>query len=185
MEAAVRRHKFTVDEYHWMGRVGILCEDARVELIEGEIIEMTPIGGRHAWCVNVITRILITLLGERAFVSIQNPVRLDDQSEPQPDVAVLRPEAERRRDVPHASEALVLIEVADSSLAHDRRNKLPLYAKSGIPEVWIVDLTRDRVEVYREPGRDGYGSLTVHERDGVLSPLAFPDIAIRCEEILP
>jgi Uma2 family endonuclease len=185
METAVQRHKFTVDEYHWMGRVGILCADARVELIEGEIIDMTPIGGRHAWCVNLLTRILVTLLGDRAFVNVQNPIRLSEDSEPQPDLAVLKLEARRRIDVPHASDVLLVIEAADSSLAHDRRTKLPLYARAGIPEAWIVDLTRDRVEVYRDPGGDGYASRTVYERAGAVSLLAFPDITIRCEEILP
>jgi Uma2 family endonuclease len=185
MEAAVQRHRFTVDEYHWMGRVGIFCEDARVELIDGDIIDMSPIGDRHVACLICLTDLFSDRLRGRASISVQNPVRLGERQEPQPDLVLLRRLQRRRRTTPTADDVLLLIEVADSSLAYDRRTKVPMYAHAGIAEVWIVNLDHDRVEVYREPAGDRYASMTTYERDGVLSLLAFPDITIRCEEILP
>lgn len=134
---------------------GIFGEDARVELIGGEIVEMSPIGGRHARCVNRITRLLIVALGERAEVSPQNPVELDDRSEPQPDLAVLRPEP-AADTTPRAGDVFLVVEVADTSLAFDRDVKAPLYARAGIPTLWIVDLPDRRVEVHTDPSPTGY-----------------------------
>lgn len=151
------RRRFTVDDYHRMAEAGILHEDDRVELIDGEVVQMTPIGGRHMHAVNTLTRLMVQALTDAvpyAEVSVQNPVRLGERDEPEPDLAALRPrEGERAREVPTASDVLFLIEVADSTAAYDRRTKLPLYARAGVPEVWIVDLQAQIVE--RHTGAQG------------------------------
>ena len=148
------RRRLDVHEYHRMGEAGILTEDDRVELIDGEIIEMAPIGDPHVDLVIVLTERLTAAIGPRAAVSVQNPVRLDDRTEPQPDLAVLR--LDRRRGVPLAADALLVIEVAESSLAYDRDTKLPRFALSGIPEAWLVDAGRAALVRHRHPDGDGY-----------------------------
>ena len=179
------RRRFTVDEYYRMAAAGILHEDDRVELLEGEIVQMAPIGSRHAGCVITLDGWFNGLLGGRALVSVQNPVRLSQHLEPQPDLMLLRPRVDNyRRGHPTAEDVLLLIEVADATPAYDRGTKLPLYARAGITEVWIVDLDRERVEVYREPVGGRYQRGTVHERRSVIAPAAFPDIAITCDQIL-
>jgi len=168
-----------------MAEAGILHEDDRVELIEGEIIEMTPIGSRHAGCVIVLTEGLGEGLRGRALVGVQNPVRLSQRLEPQPDVVLLRPRpAGYRQSHPTAEDVLLLIEVADTSVVYDRRTKLPLYARADIPEVWIVDLDGQRVESYRKPAHGRYQETSVRERGSSLTPSAFPDLAITADEIL-
>lgn len=179
------RRRFDVEQYHRMIQAGILAEDDRVELIDGEIVEMTPIGSRHAACVDALTYAFVSALGGAARVRIQNPVTLGDHSEPEPDVVVARPREDHyARSHPVAAEVLLLIEVADRSLLFDRQAKLPLYARSGIREVWIVDLTADVLEVYREPDE---GRYAVRERftGGTVSPLAFPGLQLEVAEILP
>ncbi|MGE3595957.1 MAG: Uma2 family endonuclease [Dehalococcoidia bacterium] len=179
----VVRYRFTVEDYHRMGEAGILDEDDRVELIEGEILYMSPIGGKHAACVNESARLLIVRLNDRAVVSIQNPVRLSARSEPEPDLMLLRPRADRYREgLPVPEDVLLIIEVADSTLHFDRGTKLPLYAAAGIPEVWIVDLERRRVLVHRQPDGDLFREAFVIDQ-GSLSPSAFPDVALRVDEI--
>ncbi len=133
----------------------IFGEDARVELVEGEIVEMSPIGSRHAWCVARLTSLLVGAAGGRAVVWPQNPVELDDHSEPQPDLALLRPDVETGAN-PGPEDLLLVVEVADSSLAFDRRVKAPLYARAGIPLLWIVDLPARCVEVLSDPSPAGY-----------------------------
>ena len=138
------RRKFTVHEYHQMAEAGILTEDDRVELIEGEIIEMSPIGGRHIAVVSALAEILITTLGKAARIDVQSPIRLDGTSEPEPDISVVR----RRRygnEVPNAGDVFLLIEVSDTTLVRDRNVKLPAYAAAGIPEVWIVDIQSEQI----------------------------------------
>ena len=184
MGRAGTRYRFTVDEYHCMAKAGIFDEDSRVELIEGDIVEMAPIGGPHLWCVNRLTRLFVLLVGTRAIVSVQNPVQLSERSEPQPDVVLLRPRDPADTSTPMPIDVLLLIEVADTTLLYDRRRKLPLYARAGIPEVWIVNLRDERIEVYRQPAATGYQQQTVYERGSTLAPLAFPDITIPCGEIL-
>jgi Uma2 family endonuclease len=163
-------HAFTVDEWHRMGEVGLFGEEARLELLDGEIIEMAPIGSRHAGTVNRLTRLLVTAVGERAVVAVQNPVYLDNRSESQPDLAVL---AARADDyvLAHAepSEILLLIEVSETTLAYDRDRKAPYYAGAGVRECWIVDLTSDSILVCRAPGRAGYEDVQTVGRGDVLS----------------
>ena len=168
-----------------MGEAGILGEDDRVELIEGEILEMSPIGRKHVSSVIRLTGILSRLVADAALVSVQNPVQLSDQSEPQPDVALLRPRPDvyADREVT-AADVLLIIEVADSSEAYDRQTKAPLYARSGIPELWIVDLIRDHVALYRHPTNDGFGTTRVTRRGESISPLAFPGLTIAVNDIL-
>ncbi len=185
MVAQPARRQFTVDEYYQMGRVGILSEDDRVELIEGEIIEMPPIGGRHASCVNRLNRLFLMALGDSAVVTVQNPLRLDGRSEPVPDVMIVKPRAdfyEERHPLPE--DVLLLVEVSDSTIGYDRRVKLPLYAQHGVPEVWIADLDRGVIRVHQDPTPDGYRVVHTRRRGDRLVPSAFPDLAFAVDDIL-
>ena len=182
----VRRRRFTVEEYYRMAEVGILGPEDRVELIEGDIIEMSPIGTRHATAVNALNRRLILAVGDAAVLSPQNPVRLFPDTEPQPDIVLLRPPEARYWQLKAGpADALLVVEVSDTSYRFDRHVKVPIYARAGIPEVWIVDLTREVVEVFREPSRDGYASVTRLERGATIAPAALPGAAIAITEILP
>jgi Uma2 family endonuclease len=175
----VTRRPITVTEFHRMGEVGILGERDRVELIEGELVAMSPIGSYHHGTVNQLTHALVHAVGERAIVSVQGPVRLDDLSEPEPDFALLKPRPDFYRDA-HAQPAdvLLLIEVADTSLNYDRSVKRMLYARHAIPEFWIVDLTAGEVEVCREPKAEGYTAVQRVGRDGELEPELLPGVRI-------
>ena len=175
---------FTAEEYHRMGETGILHEDDRVELIEGEIVWMAAIGNRHFHAVTSLNHVLVKAVGDHALVSIQNSVRLSRHTEPQPDVVLLRRRPDYRERGPHAADVLLLVEVADTTLGYDRGTKLPLYARAGIPEVWIVDIEGDAVEIYRLPAADRYQDVERVERGGRLSPEAFPDLVIGLDEIL-
>jgi Uma2 family endonuclease len=181
---SVPRRHFTVDEYYCMAKAGVLREDERVELLDGEIIEMSPIGGRHAGCVDDLGEWFIVRLVGRARVRVQNPVRLSSGSEPEPDIALVRPRPDRyRRGHPGPGDVLLIIEVADTTLDYDRDTKLPFYAAAGIPEVWIWDLNGERVLVYREPHEGQYRRASVIKR-GVLSPMAFPDPELLVDDFL-
>jgi Uma2 family endonuclease len=186
MGAQLTRHRFTVEEYHRMGDAGILPEDSRIELITGDVVVREPIGSRHAGTVNRLTRLWTSRLGERAVVQIQNPIELPkEDSEPQPDVTLLRPRPDFYATAhPLADDVLLLIEVADSTLAVDRRVRMPLYARAAIREAWILDLTADRVEVYRAPTADRYQQVVQFERGQRLSPEAFPDLTIHVADLL-
>jgi Uma2 family endonuclease len=181
----VVRRPLTVAEYHRMGEVGILTEDDRVELIEGQLIAMSPIGSNHAGTTNRLNRVLVRLVGERGVVAVGNPVQLDDLSEPQPDFAILKPrEDDYRRATPRPDEVLLIIEVADSSLAYDRTVKRSLYARHGIPEFWIVNLTAGVVEVCREPEGEQYTSISRIGSEGELEPQLLPGATIPVAALL-
>lgn len=153
------RWQFTVDDFHRMGESGIFREGDRVELIEGEVRAMSPIGAGHAGIVNLLAELLVPRLAGKAVISIQNPVRLSRHTEPQPDVSILRYRTDRyTASLPLASDVLGLIEVADSTLEYDRGEKIPLYAQYGVPEVWLVDVDAETVVVYTEPTPQGYRS---------------------------
>jgi Uma2 family endonuclease len=185
MSIQLSTHRFTVHDFHRMAQAGIFSEDDRVELLDGEIIEMTPIGSRHAACVARLTKILCHRLGETAIVWVQNPIRLDDRSEPQPDVVLLRPRPDfYARAHPCPDDVLLLIEVADTTHELDRDVKLPLYAKAEIREVWIVDLTGGTVQVYRQPSLQGYQTSTQARGVEQLMPEALPHLAISASDIL-
>src|SRR4051812_45524720 len=142
------RYKWTVEDYHKLGDAGILDEDSRVELIEGELIEMAPIHGPHMGTVNRLTKMLVFAVGDHGVVSVQNPVTLPPYSEPQPDFTILRPGAGLPSSgVPRSDDVLLLIEVADTTLRYDRVMKLKLYAKEKIAEYWIVDVQGKSIEV--------------------------------------
>lgn len=185
METTVTRRRFTVDEYHDMAKAGILTEDDRVELIDGEIIQHMPIGSEHQGCVDYLSGRLVVGVGEQAIVRTQGPVRLSPDSEPEPDVMLLRPRADfYRREHPTPADILLLIEVADTSLDFDIGTKRPLYAATSIAETWIVDLGGGRLLVYRDPGPDGYRDAVVLERGAVVAPLAFPNLRLAVADIL-
>jgi Uma2 family endonuclease len=186
MAVEVQRRRFSVDEYEQMGRVGILGEDDRVELLDGEIAKMAPIGLRHADCVNRLTRSLVTTFGDEAVVLVQNPIRLSDWSEPQPDLALVRRRAGLYASShPRPADILLVVEVAGTSLASDRSVKIPLYARGGVSEVWLVDLSEETVTVYRDPRRAGYRSTHEVRRGDDLAPAAFPDRALNVADLLP
>ena len=181
----VARRPITVAEYHRMGEAGILTEDDRVELIEGELVAMAPIGSQHSGTVNGLNRMLVQAVGDRGVVSVQNPVQLDDRSEPEPDFTVLRPRADDyRQSTPNPEDVLLVIEIAASSLNYDRAVKRPLYASHAIPEFWIVDLAAGEVEVCRGPAGDDYASVLRVGREGVLEPLLLPGVAISVAALL-
>jgi Uma2 family endonuclease len=178
------RYKLSVEDHYKLGEVGILTEDSRVELIEGELIEMAPIGGSHMGLVNRLTRLLVLAVGDLGVVSIQNPVTLPPHSEPQPDVAILKPGADSAGSpVPHADDVLLIIEVADTTLAYDRNTKLKLYAQAGMAEAWIVNVQARCVEVYREPQGDGYNRKSEMRPGDVVTPLALPMVKVSISDI--
>ena len=154
--AIVDTHRFTVDDFARMGEAGIFTEDDRVELIDGEIRDMAPIGPPHAWIVNRLDELLITRLAGKAYVSVQNPIRLGPHTEPQPDLTVARRTEAYANRHPDAADILLVIEVADSSLHFDRMEKVPRYGRAGIPETWLVDVEARTVTVYAGPGPEGY-----------------------------
>jgi Uma2 family endonuclease len=177
-----RRHRLTVSDYYRMAEVGILASDARVELIDGEIIDMPPPGSLHAATVRRLQQILSRELGNRVTIIAQDPVRLGEHSEPQPDVAVLR----YREDLygerhPQSTEVFLVVEVADSSLRFDRDTKQSLYAAHGIPEMWIVDLRGHRLIRHRVPQRGSYTLVDEPDLDVSLELSALPGIAIELQ----
>jgi len=185
MVMPLTRRSFTVAEYHRMAEAGILGEDDRVELLGGQVVAMTPIAPAHGSCVNRLTALLAPLAGGRATPSVQNPVVLGEHEEPQPDVTVLRYRADGYRDMhPRAPDVQLVIEVADSSVESDRQTKIPLYARSGIPEAWLVNLPADVIECYREPGPAGYADVRTARRGETLSPLRLPGITLAVDDIL-
>jgi Uma2 family endonuclease len=178
------RHAFTVGEWRVMGEAGLFGEGARVELLDGEVIEMAPIGSTHAGCVSSLTGLLAEA-GRRAVISVQNPVRLDDRSEPQPDVAVLSPREDGyRQSHPAPAEILLLIEVADISLAFDRDTKAPYYASFGVGETWVVDLSQGEILVMRSPSPAGYRSIRPLRRGDRLDIEALPGISLTVDGVL-
>src|SRR5919204_3664769 len=175
MAVQLVRRRFTTAEYEQMGETGILGEDDRVELIDGEVIEMSPIGRRHVAGVLRLERLLGDRFRDVALVSSQNPVSLPPYDEPQPDVALLVPRADFYvSGLPGAADVLLLIEVADQSARYDREVKVPRYARVGIREVWVVDLEHDRLLAYRDPAGGAYQVVQTLRRGEAVSPLGFP-----------
>ena len=178
-----KRRRFDVDEYYAMAEAGILSEDDRVELLDGEIVTMAPIGSRHANSVGRLTHLLTEQVRRDALVWIQNPVRLGDRTELQPDVMLLK-WGDYSQGHPGPEDVLLLIEVSDTTVESDRGVKLPLYARSGIREVWIVDLPAQSVEVYSEPTGSEYARSSVVGIDGELAPEAFEDVSLAVKKIV-
>lgn len=178
-------YRFNVNEYYRMAEVGILSADDRVELLEGQIVAMSPIGNRHAGHLDRIADLLSPLVRHQAILRMQGPVRLSYRSEPQPDLTLLK----RRDDFytnghPGAADVLLIVEVADTSTRSDREQKVPLYARFGIPEVWLVDINAGAVEVYREPAADGYRSKEVRRREDTLDITAIPGVTLNIDDVL-
>ena len=178
------RHQFTVKQFHQMAESGILSENDRLELIRGEMIDMSPIGTRHSGCVLFLTNLLAFLLAGRALINVQNPVELDETSEPQPDIALLKPRPDfYRNSHPQPEDIFLLIEVADTTIKYDREVKIPLYAEANIPEVWLIDVNQEVIEVYRNPLQGVYQDVQKLVKNQVLSILSFPDVNINVSEI--
>jgi Uma2 family endonuclease len=171
------RRRFTIEEYARMVQTGILTRDERVELIDGEIVEMSPIGNPHAAFVANLTHLLVHAVGDRARVWVQGPVRVPPRSVPQPDLAVLRPRS-YVREAATTDDVLLVIEVADTSLRYDRTVKLRLYARAGIPEYWIVDANTETLEIYRSPIGERYADHLRPSGDEHVAPLALPEAAL-------
>ena len=186
MAVVLKRRRFTLEEYHRMGETGILDEDERVELIEGEIVEMTPIGWPHASVVARLTRLFSARFADQAIVWVQNPLALPQQvSEFQPDLALLKPRSDfYRGKAVEPDDALLVVEVMDSSVAHDRRVKLPIYARGGVPEVWLVNVNDDTVDIRRDPTPDGYRDRHLVGRADTIAALAFPDVPLSVQDVV-
>jgi Uma2 family endonuclease len=185
MQVEVTKKLFTVDEYYQMAKAGILGPEDRVELIDGEIIQMSPIGDRHAGNVNRANHLFVASFAGRAVVSVQNPIQLNNYTEPEPDLLVLKPRSDYYASKKvRAEDALLIVEVADTTLRYDRNIKVPRYAAAGVPEVWIENLSADELLVYRDPASEGYAvSITLHRGDSI-SPVTFPDVFFKVEELL-
>jgi Uma2 family endonuclease len=181
------RYRFTVDEYQRMGEAGVLGPDDRVELIDGEIVTMAPIGSRHAACVGRLSRILFELVGDRAIVWVQNPVRLGTYSEPQPDVALLRSRSDfYEAGLPRPEDTLIVVEVAETSLDYDLGLKARLYGRSGIPTVWVVDIDGRAVHELSGPGPDGYRTTGRAESGDRLAIADLgEDVVVAVSDVLP
>jgi Uma2 family endonuclease len=181
----IPRRLLTAEEFLRMAEVGILTEDDRVELIEGELVAMAPFGSEHAGTVGALNRLLVMAIGERGIVFPQNPVRLDGSCVPHPDFTILKPRPDGYRSVlPGPDDVLLAIEVADSSLSYDRGPKLELYAARSIREVWIVDLVHRLIEIHRTPRGNHYASSTTVERTATLGIEALPGVAPAAFDIL-
>jgi len=186
VSTAATRRRFSVAEYYCMSEAGILRPDERTELIRGEVFVMPPVGPAHAEGNDRTNDCFHHRFRGRAAVRNRNPIRLPDDSEPQPDIVLarLRPEGYRAAH-PRTEDIYLVVEISDTALATDREVKLPLYAAAGIPEAWLMNLPADRIEVYRDPAPEGYHSITLVPRDGAVTPLAFPDVTVPCAELLP
>ena len=180
------RYRFNVEDYYRLAEVGILAPEARVELLDGEIFEMLPIGPFHANSVRRFNNFFARLGEGRWLVDVQSPVRLSNQSEPQPDFALLRPlDEEYMQRHPTPEDVFLLVEVADSSVKYDSGRKLSAYARAGIREYWIVNLVKRTVDVYRKPLPGGsYGYFTCHQGDDIVSLEAFPDVTLPVSTLL-
>lgn len=176
--------KFTCETYHKMAELAIFPEDERLELINGEIIEMSPVGLRHASCVKRLNHLLMRKLGDRVIIGVQDPIQLNDHSEPQPDLVLLklRPDF-YSLEHPKPKDILLLIEVADSSIDYDRNTKIPLYAKNQICEVWLVDLNYNCIEIYQKPYQNYYQSIQKLSSIDSTILSHFPSIEIKISEL--
>ena len=183
---APTRRRFTVAEYYAMADAGILSENDRVELLDGDIIVMPPIGNWHAFGVNSIVAVFpSTLLASRAILSVRNPVRLDIGSEPQPDAMLLRWQDDfYSLEHPSPADVLLLIEVSDTTVDYDRNEKLPLYARAGIPEAWIVNRPARRIEAHADPSGNEYATVRYCGPGETIAPQAFPDIVLEVSRII-
>jgi Uma2 family endonuclease len=179
------KRRFTVDEYQRMGEAGLFSEKDRVELIDGEILTMSPIGPPHCGAVDRAARALILAVGRRAIVRVQGPIDLNRYTEPEPDIVLLYSRSDfYGSGHPQPADVLLVVEIADSSSRFDREVKVPLYARAGVVEYWLVDLNAQKVTRYSAPENGTYREVSRHERGQVLSLSAVPDCAIPVAELL-
>lgn len=181
--AVPSRRRFTTDEYHLIAEAGVLGEDDRVELIDGEIVEMSPTNGRHVECLGRLTRTLVLQIGARAIVHAQSAIRLSNFREPRPDIAVVRDRA-YMGELPTADDVFLVMEVADSSRQYDRNTKLPMYAEAGILESWLFDVVSDVVERHTEPRDCQYRVVARAKRGESLASTVVPDVVITVDDVL-
>ena len=185
MSVQFQKYYFSVDDYYRMADAGLFPIGTRTELIEGEVVEMCAIGNRHAGCVNRLGMFLTRSAGDAAVVAIQNPVRLSDFSEPQPDIALLKPRDDfYSNGHPTPADVLLIIEVADSSVDFDRRVKLPLYARAGIPETWVMLLPKDMIEVHSQPLNGKYQKVRRLKRGRRLVSPTVAGLAFNVDDLL-
>jgi Uma2 family endonuclease len=185
MPAGIERRRFTVDEYERMGEIGVFGEDDRLELIEGEILAMSPPKSPHASAVSRANHAFVTACGSRAIVRIQDPIRLNRFTQPQPDVVLVRPRIDFYRSAhPQPADILLVMEISDTTLRYDRRVKMPLYARNGIVEYWLVNLRAGTVTCHALPGEDGYARVTTHVRGETMAPDALPECRVRVDDLL-
>jgi Uma2 family endonuclease len=179
-------YRFSVRDYHQMGKAGVLEPDLNVELLNGHIYEMAPIGSQHAACVDRLNRLFMRAVADRAIVRVQNPIVLPPDSEPEPNVALLKPrDDDYASRHPRPEDVLLVIEVADASLSFDQEVKVPLYAQAGIPEVWVVALDEDRVHAYQMPTSGSYREHTIYERgDEMTLPLKAARTVLAVDDVL-
>ncbi len=185
MNALLAKRPFTTTEYHKLLENGFFTEDDRVELIDGEIITMSPIGPKHAGCVNKLNKMLNQIAGQVAIVAAQNPIWLNEYSEPQPDISLLK----YRNDFymtnhPTPQDILIAIEVADSTLEGDRQIKIPKYAQAGISEAWLIDLVNDRIEIYALPNEGVYQEIRIVLRHQEIVSPTLPELKLKASDIL-
>ena len=177
--------RFTIDEYLALGEAGILAKEERIELLDGEIIQMAPIGNRHRSSVNWSAHLMHEAIGRRAMVQVQAPIQLDDFTMPEPDIAVIRRRSVNDLAPVLPSDVYLLVEVADSSLEFDLGEKLARYAAAGIPEVWVANLRAGELVVNTEPEGTAYANVRVIPLDGTVSPQAFPDVVLELADFIP
>ena len=185
MSVQFKKHYFNVKEYHRMAEVGLLSSDSCVELIEGEVIEMSAVCSTHAGTVNRSSAFLSRKLGDTVIISVQNPIRLNAFSEPQPDLALLKP----RKDFystshPSPEDVLVIVEVSDTSVEYDRDLKLPLYARAGITEAWLMILGKELIDVHSQPGNGKYQKVQRLKRGRTLTSPTIPSLTCKVEDFL-
>lgn len=185
MPVAIRKKRFTADDYQRMGQAGILSEDDRVELIDGEVVAMTPIGPRHNAAVNRANRALMVAVGDKAIVQVQGSVRLDQYHEPHPDLVLLRPRHDYYASrLPGPEDLLLVVEIAESSLEYDRDVKARIYAKLGIRECWLVDLGANRLSSYSAPQDASYQTIREHRRGESIAPQMLGDCIVTVDALL-
>lgn len=186
MPLNTKTRKFSVEEYEKLVETGVLTEEENVELIRGEITEMTPIGRKHADSVNRLNRIFSKELGDQVLVSVQNPLRIEPESEPEPDIVLF----EYRDDLyeethPGPEDVLLIVEVAQTSQELDREQKIPLYAENHVQETWLVDLEEKQIEQFRTPSGDTYKEIRIYEPGDSISPSACSELEMSVNRILP
>ena len=185
MEVAVKTYPISVATYHFMAEQGAFAPDERVELFEGEIIEMSPIGSRHARVVDFLNRFFSSIVGNSSIVRIQNPIILNDLSEPQPDISVVRFREDFYKDeLPAAADISLIIEVSDRSVEFDRSKKFPKYAAAGIPEAWLINLEAERVEVHSNAKETTYGMVKIYQRGENVISETMPNLELSVDDIL-